>query len=274
VSGAARRLGRLFAAESRKALHHRLLRGTAAVTVLASLAAAALVLLFADAAAGTSTTGFLLVARAARTAATLAAVTALLLGCQTIAREASEGTLVLTLVRPVRRTEVVVAKAAVTALAAIVVFAVAVLAAAALAAGARGFGPIESEGYVILEAGEIARTLARALALTLPALIATAAFGILVSSVATSGTAAVTIGLLSFVPLELARRLFESNDATAFVFSTYTSVFVTYAEERARGFAVGLDPTTEWLGLAVPVGSAALFAAVAALITSRREVRF
>lgn len=268
------RLARLVASESRKALHHRLLRGTAAATVVAALAAALLVLLFAGEGAASGVTGFLLVARAARTAATLAAITALLLGCQTIAREASEGTLVLTFVRPVRRSEVVLAKAMVTALAAIVVFAAAVGLAAAVAAPLRGFGPIESEGYVILEAREIFGTLAASLALTLPALVATAAFGLLVSSVATSGTAAVAIGLLSFVPMELARRLFAGHDAAAFVFSTYSTLFVDYAEERARGFAVAMEPAAAALGVLVPLASAAVFLAVAALVTSRREIRF
>ncbi len=264
-----RRLGRLVASESRKALHHRLLRGTAVATVLAALLAALLVT-----SAHGETTGFLVVARAARVAAVLSAVTALLLGCQGIAREAGEGTLVLVLTRPVRRREVVVAKTIVTALAAVVVFAVSVALALALAAATRGFGPIASEGYVIVEPGEMSRTLVRSLALTIPALAAVAAFGLLVSSVASSGTAAVAIGLLAYVPIEIGRRLFATAELTPYVFSTYSTFFVDFAEERSRGYAVGLAGEAAWLGVLVPLASAVVLAAAASLVLARREIRY
>ena len=73
------------------------------------------------------------------------------------------------------------------------------------------FGPLVEDGYVILEADEVRRELVRAIASSIPALMAVHAFGLLVSSVSRGATLAVAISVALFLAFDLFKDSLGQN---------------------------------------------------------------
>ncbi len=225
-------------------------------------------------AAGTGANGWLTFAAGIRAGVLLSAVLLLLFAAGLLAGEGTAGTCRLVLIRPVSRTDVVLAKALLLLLA-VLLFTAAVTAtgfAAGLATG--GYGD-----YVDPRFGQVDYTAADLLAVAIPAvglaplaLFAVAAFGLFVSSLFMSSATAVTaavLGGLAAAGLNLALP----PDLSALNFLSHVdrglAVLVSYAEglSEYRVDARFLRP-----GILVPAASALAFLLAARIMFVRRDI--
>ncbi len=192
-----------------------------------------------------------------------------------VANEGSLRTFKVALLRPQTRLEFLGAKLALLLLLAAAL--VAVVIGSGLAAGAlvADYVDIAEEGFVLYKADFMVHESVRAVLLVLPALVALAAFGLMVSTfsdhtgIATSGCIGTYIFLEALkVPLANARH---------YLFNAYMPSLIDDSYFAAlRGFSDGLsdvawEPQWFMLGVVTPLVSAVLFAAVATWVFGRRD---
>ncbi len=181
----------------------------------------------------------------------------LLLGALSVAQERTLGTITPLLAQSVSRTSVLLGKGAALALVVVVLYFVVAGVALGTSRLFFAFEPVTSQGYVMQTVGALAATSARAVLLTLPALLATAAFGFALST-ASSGTAgAVVATLLAYTPLVVLPVFFRETAEKWVLFSAYTTHFLDGAADLARGYSITVfDGRLVTLGIVVPTATA------------------
>lgn len=203
-----------------------------------------------------------------------AVVIVLVFAGSALAEEAQLGTLKSLLVRPVRRTELLLAKAL-----ALVAFSLALIAAmsgaaVAVAQALYGFGDIVdySSSYRYPVSDTIPRYTAQAIALLVPSFVAVVAWALLCSASIDHTGYAVGAAIGGFLLLVVIAGLW--NQAAPALFVTYVGRPISTLRDIAevfsdapKRFRADLVP-----GVMVPVISAALFLAAAAVRLARRDV--
>jgi ABC-2 type transport system permease protein len=264
---------RTFAAELRKTLAQRFVIALFAVTAAIPLLVA-LGLRVADAlGGGTKTNGFSCLVSGARWGAVFLGLATLLLGALSVSQERTLGTIVPLLVRPLARGQVLAGKLLALCVVTIALDVVVAGVALVVAWAAYGLAPVETDGYVQQTVAEMTRHALAAFALSLPALLATATLGLFVGTIAGGVAASVVGALLAYFPLVVLTLLFQGTAATRFLFTTFTTHFLDVAGDLANGYSTAVfDPPLVFLALAVPLGTAALLAAVAFGVFRRQDV--
>jgi len=218
--------------------------------------------------------GYFVSMAAAKTGFVVASFLVLIFASTSVAGEATHGTLKLVLVRPISRSSFLFAKIVM-----LLGFAVALT----LAIGSTGWLLGLSDGYgdlveQDLMGNEYTSPISESLgwkpliavALALPALIATAALGLLVSTLTNSASTAATTAFLVYLPLTAAAEVFLTNEQQVYLFTHHVTRGVERAAELALAQSVRWDASIVTAGVVVPLVTAlALFAA--ALIVFRRR---
>lgn len=190
-----------------------------------------------------------------------------------LAEETGAGTLRMVLSAPVKRWELVVAKA-ITALLYVMLITTVALATAGVLGLARGdtFADVADEYGTLYTRGQVLAALAGAMGLTWLALAAVAAFGLFVSSVARNVGQAVgtVVGLV--VLIEAGKHLVgQEYDLSRYVFTSYTPLAWTVFEQMARRVDAYWGSAL-WWSLAVPAAWTALLLAGAIVVLHRRDL--
>ena len=145
---------------------------------------------------------------------------------------------------------------------------------AALEAG--DFGPLVEDGYELLSADELSAEFTRGLLASLPALVATFAFGLLVSTLARSATSAVATALGAFLAFDLFKDALGEARFTVFAsFAPTLADTSPWAELTgvARGFSdAGYSEALLRTAAVVPLPEALLCAVLASAILRRRRL--
>lgn len=138
------------------------------------------------------------------------------------------------------------------------------------------FGPIVEDGYELVGDAELYRELILATAATLPPLVGTWCFGLLVSCVARTGTGAVATALVLYLGFDLFKEVL--GDGQYLVFAAFNPSFVDNScleefADIARGYSDAGYPEhlymqNTWL----PWPQAALMLGLACLLASRRSL--
>lgn len=205
-----------------------------------------------------------------------------------IAAEAGHGTWKMVLVRPVARGEVVAAKACVALGYALVVLAVVTVVALAVGGAVADYRAVidpefdtPDDPYVFTEAAAMWAHLQRALWLAIPALLATAAFGLAASATFDAPGGAVGAGMIGFFALGAARVLFDGQDAARWIFIRFlpTAIddrsYVQVMKATAEGFSDAgrhWPDDNAWWAIVVPAASTALLLGYSWLRVRRRAV--
>ncbi len=207
---------------------------------------------------------------------TVATLLLLIASARSLAGDREAGILRVARTRSVAREGLVLGRAALgagLALAAIVVTgAGALLAALALFR----FGPVMENNYVLVSTAEMQAELLRALAATVPPLLATWAFGLCVSSALGSGTGAVSAALALYLGFDLFKEVLGPGQY--WVFAAFNPSFVDRSCLKelsgiARGFSdAGYAEPLFVQNLWLPWPQAALLIGVACWATSRRAL--
>lgn len=101
-----------------------------------------------------------------------------------------------------------------------------------------GLGDLVVDGYTLMTADELLRALVISVAVTLPALLALACFGLFVSSIARSAVTAVGVAATAFIAYDLFKELL--GDYAPFVFATWVpSIFKGSAMSEMVQVALG-----------------------------------
>jgi ABC-2 type transport system ATP-binding protein len=230
----------------------------------------------------TDVTAFEGVAHALRVGLPLLMVIAAGLASQSLAGELSRGTLRNVLLRPLKRFQVALGKAA-TCLGVVVLAYVALVATSLLASGvAFDYGDVteilpNGERYVLLPASEVRPVLEQALVAPLLPLAAYVSLGFLAGALATSGAGALALALGAVLGLDLFRAFARSLGAEAALPSAYLpsplgdTSFIHYYLDRAMGVsnaAFDFAGTGAW----VPAIWAILAVVLASVTLTRRTV--
>lgn len=206
----------------------------------------------------------------------LGALVLLVLAARSIAGDRDAGVLRLAVTRSASRSALVLGRlllAPLLVLALVVVTGAAAWGAASLGAD---FGPLVEDGYELMSTFELRAEVARSVAAVLPALFATFAFGLFVSTLASGATVAVSAALGVFLVFDLFKEVL--GEARYLVFASHVPTLSdtsAWAELPgvARGFSdAGFSDGLFRAALIVPWPGAILFAAGACLVLSRRAL--
>ena len=209
-----------------------------------------------------------------RTGLTAATLLFLLHAARSVAADRESGVLRATITRSSSRTAAVLARALVALPAILGAFAITGAAAFASSAALFDFGPLVEDGYELLGADEVRAELVTAALATLPALVATYAFGLLVSAALRSASAAVAIALSLFLAFDLFKDAL--GEAHYWVFAAFAPSFVdgsalSEMSGVARGYSdAGFSQELVRMGLLLPWPQAALLVGLACWAVSRR----
>jgi len=220
--------------------------------------------------------GYFVAMAAAKTGFIVASFLVLIFASTSVAGEATHGTLKLVLVRPVSRTSFLMAKIVM-----LLGFALALTA----AIGTTGWLLGLSDGYGDLVEQDLMGNAYTspisehlgwkpliAVLLALPALIATAALGLLVSTLTNSASTAATTAFLVYLPLTAAAEVFLTNEQQVFLFTHHVTRGLDRAAELALAQSVRWDASIVQAGLIVPLASAAVLFAAALVVFRRRNI--
>ncbi|TDJ67206.1 MAG: hypothetical protein E2O39_15130 [Planctomycetota bacterium] len=206
----------------------------------------------------------------------LGALVLLSVAARSIAGDRDSGVLRLAVTRSASRVDLVWGR---LLLAPVFVLALVAVTGAAAWGGARlgaDFGPLVEDGYELLTAAELRAEVTRSVLAVLPALFATFAFGLFISTLATGATIAVTTALGVFLVFDLFKEVL--GEARYYVFASYVPTLAdtsAWAELPgvARGFSdAGFSAPLLRAALIVPWPGAVFFAAAACLVLSRRSL--
>ena len=218
--------------------------------------------------------GFLVLAASARAGVIVAALLLLLYSATLLAGEGTAGTYRMVLVRPLTRTDLVLAK--VILLMALVVLFLAAIALTAwllgLAVGGYGDYVDVRYGQVDYTASDLAEGALLSLALAPLALLAVCSFGLLCSSIFESSATAVTLAVLAGVAA-VALNLGLSSDAAQWNFVTHVDRYFAVLESRSLGLSTyQFDARLIVPGMIVPAVSALALLAGARTIFVRKDI--
>lgn len=228
----------------------------------------------ADVDDGRGANGFLVLAASMRAGVVVAAILLLLFASTLLAGEGTAGTFRMVLVRPITRTDLILAKAGL-----LLLLVVAALLAISLVSGALGFlvggyGDYVDVRYgqVDYTAGELARTVLLSLSLAPLALLAVGAFGLFWSSLFESASAAVTAATLAGIAA-LAVNLGLGREAAQLNLFTYVDRYFEVLQSFSGGLSEHrFDARLVVPGLLVPGISALVFLVVARTMFARRDI--
>jgi len=195
---------------------------------------------------------------------------------RSIAGDRESGVLRLAITRSVSRGGLIWGRLLVSPLLVLLVVLLPGLAAYAVVALGSDFGPLVEDGYEIFTAEELGGELRRGVLAILPGLLATYAFGLLVSSFASTATTAVASALGLFLAFDLFKEAL--GDSHYWVFASHVPTpWDTSAWSELpgvmRGFSdAGFPEALVRVGWAVAFPAALLCAAVACLVLARRRL--
>jgi len=207
---------------------------------------------------------------------TLATLLLLIHASRSIAGDRDRGSLRLGVTRSVRRRDLIWGRALLGVLLVAGSIAVSGISAYLMAQAYYDFGGLVEDGYEIMGAAELRTEALLAIASAFPALIATYAFGLLLSSMLRSATAAVASALALFLAFDLFKDIM--GDAQYWVFAAFTPSFVDTSAMKemsglARGFADAGFPTDLWnQSLVLPLPEALLMLVAASLVLSKKAL--
>jgi ABC-type transport system involved in multi-copper enzyme maturation permease subunit len=189
----------------------------------------------------------------------LAPPVVLVFAASLIATELSRGTLRTILVRPVRRTDVFIAKGLLAAGYAASLVAVVAAASWGLAAVFGTLNGVSSGGELVYANTEMVWSYGIAALSSFPAFMALAAFGLLVSTLAGRPSAAVGGAIIFWVALEIIKYPLRID---RWVFTSYLAAPWEVFRQRAMGFPSPW-PEETWLGAGLSLGWAVVLALLA-----------
>jgi len=207
---------------------------------------------------------------------TVSTLLLLILSARTLAGDREAGLLRVARTRSVSRLGLLAGRALLGLL--LVVTAMALTGAAAFAAAAWWFDfmPVQEGSYVLASTAELRLELLRAVAATLPPLVATWCFGLAVSSIARGGTGAVSGALALYLGFDLFKTVL--GEQQYLVFAAFNPSFVDHSCLKefagiARGFSdAGYSAALYQQNLWLPWPQAALLLGLAGWVVSRRAL--
>ncbi len=223
---------------------------------------------------GRGVNGFLVLAASTRAGVILTAILLLLYAATLLAGEGTAGTVRLLLVRPVTRTDLLLAKAVLLLLLILLFLAVVAAASGLLGLLLGGYGDIVDVrfGEIDFTASELRRAALVGLGLAPLALFATAAFGLFCSALFESAATAVTVATLGGLAA-LAVTLGLSAESALLVFVTHVDRYLAVFQSFATGLSDhALNARFVTPGLVVPAVSALVFLGAARIIFCRKEI--
>ena len=227
------------------------------------------------AADGTEGTGWAPLVDGWRTGLIAGTLLLLLHASRTIAADRESGVLRLTITRSCSRGAVVVARALLAVPLILFVVLITGLGAWASALPFHDFGPLVEDGYEFLSARELRHELGLAALATVPALLATYAFGLFLSALIRGAASAVTVALSLFLGFDLFKETL--GEAQYLVFAAFAPSFVDGSlmnemSGLARGFSdAGFAAGILERNLTLPWPQALVFVGLAAWIATRRS---
>lgn len=206
----------------------------------------------------------------------LGALLLLVHGLRSVAADREQGLLRLACVQGVSRGGLVAGRALLSVLLVLAVVAATGLGALAATSALFDLGPLVEDGFPLASAAELRADLLLAVALALPALLATHAFGVCLSGLSRTAAGALVAGLVLFLGFDL----FQDSLGTAgpWVFAAYAPTLVdgsALAEMSglARGYSdAGFPDELVRKNLLLPWPQALLFLLAAGLAVSRRRL--
>jgi len=211
-----------------------------------------------------------------RTGLVLGALVLVAVSARSLAGDHEAGVLRLALTRSAPRGALVWGRLLLSPLLVLATVAATGLAAFAVAGANGDFGPFVEDGYEIFAAEELRAELARSVVAILPALLATYAFGLFVSSLAPGATVAVTAALGVFLAFDLFKdTLGRAGD---WVFAKHVPTLADSSawdelQKVVRGFSDAvLSERLFRIGLVAPLPSILLLGLLASLVLSRRRL--
>lgn len=192
-----------------------------------------------------------------------------------VANEGSLRTFKVALLRPQTRLEFLGAKLALLLLLALALVGAVIGSGLLAGAVAADYVDIAEEGFVLYTADFMTQESLRAVLLVLPALLALATFGLMVSTFSDHTGIATSACIGAYIFLEALKGTLAN--ARHYLFNAYMPSLLDDSYFKAlRGFADGLSDVAwepQWfvLGIATPLVSALLFACVAAWVFGRRD---
>jgi ABC-2 type transport system permease protein len=217
--------------------------------------------------------GFFVLGASMRAGVTVAALLLLLYSATLLAGEGTAGTYRMVLVRPVTRTDLVIAKALLL-LVLVLAFLAAIAATAwllGLLVGGYGDYVHVRYGQVAYTASELAESALLSLALAPLALLAVCAFGLFCSSIFTNSATAVTFATLAGVGA-VALNLGLGKEAQLLNFVTHVDRYLAAFQSRALGISTVFGSRIVLPGLVVPLVSALVLLAAARTIFARKDI--
>ncbi len=211
-----------------------------------------------------------------RTGLTLGCLGILVLAARSIAGDLEQGVLRVAVTRSVARPALILGRLLLAPAQVLLVIVSTGLASWLLASIYGDFGPLIEDGYELSSAAELRRELGRAVLAAVPPMIATYAFGLLVSSLARSATEAVVGSLGVFLAFDMFKE--SLGQAQYRVFAAFAPTLadgsaVGEMSGVARGFSdAGFSDAYYRMNHIIPWPEALLLTLVACLVLSRRPL--
>lgn len=209
-----------------------------------------------------------------RTGLSASTLLLLLFAARTLAGDRESGVLRLAVTRSATRTAVVLARALLALPMVCAMVLVTGLAAYATARGFHDFGPLLEDGYELFSAEELRQELTLAVGACLFPMLATHAFGMLVSALARNATFAVASAVSLFLAFDLFKEAL--GDAQYLVFAAFVPSFIDGSAMKemsglARGFSdAGFSADLAERNWIVPGPEGLLFVVAACWLHARR----
>ncbi len=210
------------------------------------------------------------------TGVTVATLLLLILAARALAADLEGGLLRLARTRASSRTQLVLGRALLGVPLVLGAIVIPALAAGGTAACFFDYGPVIEDGYELVSSDELVAELGRGLLATLPPLLATWAFGLLISAVSRGGTLAVSLALALYLGFDLFKEVLGS--ARSYVFAAFNPSFVDQSYLRevgqiARGYSdAGFTEALFLRNLWLPLPQAGLAILLACWALRRRPL--
>ncbi len=207
---------------------------------------------------------------------TVATLLLLIAAARALAGDRESGLLRVARTRSVSRAGLLLGRAVLGLVMTLAALALTGLAAWGAAAWLFDFGPVMEGSYELVASAELHGELRGALLATLPPLLATWCFGLLVSSLCRSGTSAVAIALATYLGFDLFKEVL--GEAQYYVFAAFNPSFIDHSCLKelsgiARGYSdAGYPEALYALNLWLPFPWIAGLLLLAGLINARRAL--